>query len=174
MKTILLMTCLAMLAVAGIFTSLSAADTTLVKPKVADKQAKIVPATKPSAKEVSDSLQIQTGNKHRLIVYYFHGTQRCSNCIKIETYTKEAIDSAFSTQLKDSTIVWRLVNTDEDANKHFRDDYQLFTKSVVLSDLNDGKQVRWKNLDKIWEYLGDKAAFQAYIREEVTADLKAE
>ncbi len=174
MKTILVTTCLAILAMAGNFTPLSAADSTLVKPKAADKQAKVAPATKASTKEVSDTLQTRTGSKHQLIVYYFHGTQRCSNCIKIEAYTKEAIDSAFSTQLKDSVLVWRLVNTDEDANKHCRDDYQLFTKSVVLSDLADGKQIHWKNLDKIWEHLGDKAAFQAYIREEVAAYLKAD
>lgn len=154
--------------------SLRAKDSAYVKPQVAVQKAKPNAFTKPSSNEASDSLQTQIGNKRRLIVYYFHGTQRCSNCIKIESYAKEIVDSVFSTQLKDSTIVWRLVNTDEDTNKHFRDDYQLYTKSVVLSDLESGKQVRWKNLDKIWEYLEDKTAFQTYIREEVAAYLKVE
>lgn len=174
MKAILLATCLAMLAAVSTSHALPAADSTVAKPKAADQEVKVAPATQADTHEVSDSLQTHAGNGHQVVVYYFHGTQRCSNCIKIEAYTKEAVDSAFSAQLRDSVIVWRLVNTDEDTNKHFRQDYQLFTKSVVLSDVADGKQVRWKNLDKIWEYLGDQAAFQAYIREEVAAYLKTE
>lgn len=171
MKSIMVLSCLVILGLTGPFDPLSATDSALVKPKAVG-QAKVDTLTKSSAKESSGAIQTKVGNGHRLIVYYFHGTQRCSNCIKIEAYTKEIVDSIFSAQLKDSTVVWRLVNTDENANKHFRDDYQLFTKSVVLSDLDDGKQVRWKNLDKIWEYLGDKVVFQAYIRDEVAAYLK--
>jgi len=161
MKSVLLIVCLAIFATAG--APVIAANSSDVKPKDSVKISKVI----------SDTLTTKPSSMHQLVVYYFHGTQRCSNCIKIEAYTREVVDSSFSTQLKDSTIVWRLINTDEDVNKHFRDDYQLFTKSVVLSDLADGKQVRWKNLDKIWEYLGDKAAFQTYIRDEVTAYLKA-
>lgn len=162
MKAVLVLACLAIFAAAG--TPVIAADSTDVSQKNAGKESKLV----------SDTLTAKPESKHQLIVYYFHGTRRCSNCIKIEAYTKEAIDSAFAMQLKDSTIIWHLINTDEDTNRHFREDYQLFTKSVVLSDLVKGKQVRWKNLDKIWEYLGDKAAFQAYIRDEVAAYLKGE
>jgi len=174
MRAILVATCLAVLTVVGSSLAASTADSTLAGPKAAAEEAKVVPSTQAGTAEVSDSLHSQAGKKHQLVVYYFHGTQRCSNCIKIEAYTKEAVDRAFSAQLHDSVVVWRLVNTDEDTNKHFRQDYQLFTKSVVLSDLADGTQVRWKNLDKIWEYLGDKAAFQAYVREEVAAYLKPE
>ncbi len=150
--------------VSAFASSIAGADSTLAGSKGSGKEPTVA----------SDTLTDKAKAKHQLIVYYFHGNQRCANCIKIEAYTKETVDSTFASQLKDSTVVWRLVNTDEDANKHFREDFQLFTKSVVLSDLADGKQIRWKNLDKIWEYLGDKAAFQAYVRDEVASYLKAE
>ncbi len=163
MRAILLIVSLAAL-VSAFAASVAGADSTLAGSKVVGKETKVA----------SDTLTDKVEAKHQLIVYYFHGTQRCANCIKIEAYTKETVDSSFASQLKDSTIVWQLVNTDEDANKHFRQDYQLFTKSVVLSDLADGKQIRWKNLDKIWEYLGDKAAFQAYVRDAITGYLKAQ
>jgi len=161
MKAIVLMMCMAWLVAAS--PPLSPSDATDSEPKEAGPESQVA----------SDTLPVKPSTTHQLIVYYFHGTQRCSNCIKIEAYTKEVVDSAFATQVKDSTIVWRVINTDEDANKHFRDDYQLFTKSVVLSDLADGRQVRWKNLDKIWEVLGDKATFQTYVRDEVSALLEA-
>ncbi|SYZ74736.1 Redox-active disulfide protein 2 [Candidatus Zixiibacteriota bacterium] len=115
---------------------------------------------------------ITPDSAHQVIAYYFHGTRRCSNCIKIEKYTHEAIDSAFSDALKDGHLVWRVLNTDEDSNAHFVDDYQLYTKSVVLVDLHHGKQVRWKNLEKVWEHLDDESAFKQYIRDEAALFLK--
>lgn len=172
MKRILWLVSLAATILAIGHVTLKAADTVSTRTQAKTSRK----ATSDSRQAVSnaavDTAQTSTTSKPRLVVYYFHGTQRCSNCLKIEAYTKETIDSSFASQLKDSLVVWRMINTDEDANKHYRDDYQLFTKSVVLSHCQDGKQVRWKNLDKIWEHLGDKAAFQAYIRDEVSAYLK--
>ena len=52
-------------------------------------------------------------------------------------------------------------------------DYQLYTKSLVLSLRKNGKEVAFKNLDKIWEYVGNKQRFQDYVRNEVSAFLKA-
>ncbi len=37
----------------------------------------------------------------KVVVYYFYGTARCDSCMKIEAYTKEAIESGFPEALKD-------------------------------------------------------------------------
>jgi hypothetical protein len=52
-------------------------------------------------------------------------------------------------------------------------DYQLYTKSVVLSDLAAGKELRWKNLPKVWELLNDEAGFVEYVQTETHAYLDA-
>jgi len=122
-----------------------------------------------SVKTVSDSTQA-----HKIVAYYFHGNVRCVSCKKIEAYTDEAIHGAFAKELDGGTLEWRVVNIDEPENKHFIEDYQLYTKSVILSDVTDGKEVRWKNLDKVWKLLGDKDEFVAYIDEEVKGYLGAE
>lgn len=106
------------------------------------------------------------------IVYYFHGNRRCASCIKIENYTHAAVEENFASRLKDSSIVWKLVNTDDEANKHFLADYELYTKSVVLSKIVDGKETAWKHLDKVWEMLDDEAEFKKYIATELEAFLK--
>lgn len=111
---------------------------------------------------------------HKYIAYYFHGTRRCPSCIKIEAYTKEAVDSGFVKSLQSGLLEWRVVNTDESENEHFLKEYQLFTKSVVLVDLRGGKQVKWTNLAKVWDFLGDKPAFVKYIQDELTAFMKAD
>ncbi len=108
------------------------------------------------------------------VVYYFMTSQRCPSCMKIEAFTKEAVEQNYSEKLADKELVWKIVKVDEPQNRHFIRDYQLYTKSVVLVRYRDGKQVEWKNLDKVWNLLGDKVAFQDYITGEVKAFLGAE
>ena len=167
MKRSLIVLPILLLAIA--LTAMTGADSsrTAAIPNLEGKP--VVPAA-----ATSDSSKASVPSVHQVLAYYFHGIRRCSNCIKIESYTKEAIDSAYGAALKDSSLVWRVVNTDEEANNHFLNDYQLYTKSVILVDMHDGKQVRWKNLEKVWEHLGDKEAFKKYIRDEVALFMKVD
>ena len=110
-----------------------------------------------------------------VIVYYFHGNVRCPSCRKIEQYTKEAVEQYFNDELKSSKLIFKLINIEEKENKHFVKDYQLYTKSVVLSLVTDGKEVKYSNLTNIWNYLRNKQKFYDYIKDEVTeylADVK--
>jgi len=102
------------------------------------------------------------------IVYYFMTTQRCPSCMKIEAYTKEAIMSSFADNIEKCTLAWKMVNVDDQENRHFIKDYQLHTKSVVLVRYRDGRQVTFRNLDRVWELLGDKTAFQTYVNHEIS------
>jgi hypothetical protein len=118
---------------------------------------------------LKDSLKTPAIVTHKVIAYYFHGNVRCASCRKIEAYTKEVVDSSFADDLKANRLEWRVINTDSSVNEHYLEDYQLFTKSVVVSDVHNGTQARWKNLDKIWELLGEKEDFQKYVRAEIAA-----
>ena len=60
-----------------------------------------------------------------------------------------------------------MVNVDEVENTHFVNDYQLYTRSLVIAKMVDGKQTEWKNLKKIWELVGDKTAFMSYVQNEI-------
>lgn len=102
-----------------------------------------------------------------LIAYYFHGNFRCDNCRKIEQYSREAIEKYFVEELKTKKLTFTSINTDLSENKHFIEDYQLYTRSLVIAEYKDGKQVRWKNLAKVWDYLNDKDAFYEYVKSEI-------
>lgn len=104
--------------------------------------------------------------------YYFHGDFRCSNCYKIEKYSKEAIDKYFAKELISGELEYEIINIDEKGNEHFVKDYKLYTKSLVISKIEDGKEVKYKNLEKVWNYLDNKEAFYNYVKEEVTKFLE--
>jgi len=112
-------------------------------------------------------------NTH-VVAYYFHGNFRCSNCYKIEKYTKEAITESFAEELDSGELIFEIVNVDKKENGHFVEDYGLYTKSAVLSLVTDNREVEYKNLDKIWELLGDKKKFIDYINSEVRTFLDKE
>ena len=105
-------------------------------------------------------------------VYYFHGHARCATCMKIEALSAAAVSSGFPREVKEGTIVWDVIDTDDAENRHFVNDYQLYTKSVIVAEIVDGKQVQWKNLSKIWQLVHDDAAFTRYIQDEIREYLK--
>jgi hypothetical protein len=104
---------------------------------------------------------------HKVIAYYFHTNTRCSTCIKIEAYSKEAIEQGFPEELKKGTLEMRIVNYENPENRHFMQDYKLVSKSLVLVNMVDEKQTEWTNLKVVWQLTGRKDAFLNYVRKEV-------
>ncbi len=110
--------------------------------------------------------------KTKVIAYYFHGDFRCPTCYRLERYSKEAIDTHFKDVLSSGKLEFKAINVDEKANEHFVNDYQLYTKSLVISLVRGGKEEKFKNLTKIWEYVGNKQRFYDYVWDEIAAFLK--
>jgi hypothetical protein len=99
----------------------------------------------------------------KIVAYYFHGNVRCMTCRAIEAQTQQTLQSQFADVLKSGLLEWRVVNLDVPGNEHFIKDYQLTTRSVVLVEFKDGKQVRWLNLPHIWDLVHTPPAFSEYI-----------
>jgi hypothetical protein len=109
---------------------------------------------------------------NQVIAYYFHGNFRCYTCHTMEQYSKEAIEANFKEALASGKLEFKAVNIEERGNEHFAQDYQLYTKSLILSLVKDGKEIKSKNLTKIWEYVRNKQRFFDYVSEEVNNFLK--
>ncbi|MCX7018631.1 MAG: nitrophenyl compound nitroreductase subunit ArsF family protein [bacterium] len=134
------------------------------------EKAQSAPDSKAALTDKSaDTDKSKTPSANKIIIYYFHGDMRCANCIKFENWTAETLKTSFAEQMKDGSVEWRIVNTDQKDNQHFMKDYQLFTKSVVLVQMKNGKQVKFKNLANIWQLLNSQKAFMEYIKTEISA-----
>jgi hypothetical protein len=103
----------------------------------------------------------------KVIAYYFHSTRRCATCKKLEEYAREAIEGGFEDELEKGTLEIMAVNTDKDENKHYIDDYKLYTKALILSRVKEGEEVEWVNLDKIWKLVGNEDKYKAYVTSEL-------
>ena len=118
------------------------------------------------------SAKMVFGADVKIIAYYFHGNARCSTCHKMEQYAKEAIEENFKDELADGLLVVKTINVEEKENEHFVNDYQLYTKALIISHVENGKEIQHKDLTKIWEYLRNKKKFFNYVTTEINDYLK--
>ena len=146
--------------------------TVSVEPAPAPKSQPLKePATKQKQETPSPLTEVKSQNS-KVIVYYFHGTFRCPTCRTIEQYSLEAIQTYFAKELGSGKLEFRPVNMEEPEHKHFIQDYQLVTRSLVLSLMSDGKETKWKNLTDVWKLVRDKDKFFQYVKDEVEQFLK--
>lgn len=129
------------------------------------------PATK-QKEEAPSPRTTGTSQNSKVIAYYFHGTFRCTTCRTIEQYSHDAIQMYFAKELGNGRLEFRPVNIEEPENKHFIQDYQLVTRSLVLSLMSDGKETKWNNLADVWKLVRDKDKFFQYVKDEVEKFLK--
>ena len=107
-----------------------------------------------------------------VVVYYFHGHQRCQTCKRMETLADLAISEGFAEQQQSGVVVFQIVNIEEDATRHFVNDFQLTNRSVVMLTRQNGKDLQWRRLDKVWEKISDDDAYKGYISENLAACLQ--
>jgi len=107
----------------------------------------------------------------KIIAYYFHTTHRCATCLKIENSSKAAIEKYFKKEMEEGKISFVSINIEEENNRHYIQDYKLYTKSLILSIVQGEKEVKWKNLDKVWLKIRNEEEFNNYIKEEVESFL---
>jgi len=113
--------------------------------------------------------------KHRVIAYYFHNTQRCMTCNKIERLAEEALREQFAAAFESGQLEWRVVNMEVPPNTLFVHEYGLVASSLVLVNSYDGEQRDWTLMEKVWQYVhDDEAEFKRYVAEQARNYLESE
>jgi hypothetical protein len=120
---------------------------------------------------VDSTAQAAAVTADKLIVYYFHTSFRCPTCNLFEKLTKDILKEDFAAEVTAGRIELRVVNIEEEANKHFVQDYRLVTKSIILSLTGNGTEIEWTNLDKIWELVRNTAKFKEYVSDGIRQHL---
>ncbi len=109
---------------------------------------------------VAASADIQDG----VMVYYLHGNIRCPTCRTIEALTEESLQTGFADDLRSGKLRWQVINYETPGNEHYAFEYEVVAPSVVLAMFKDGKRVKWKSLPDVWDHVGNKMAFIAFVQ----------
>jgi len=103
----------------------------------------------------------------RIDVLYFHATMRCAGCLAIEELTESTMKDTFGKELKDSSITYSSVDFLAEGNEHFQDDYKFDVQTLIISKKVNGKEVKWKNLEKIWDLYSNPGNYSKYLESEI-------
>lgn len=100
-------------------------------------------------------------------VVYFHGDFRCHTCKTIEKNIKDVVEIYFSKELNSGNVKFKVINFDKKENGHFIDKYNMYNQTLIISKFENGKEKKWKNLEKIWEFVSNQSKFFEYVKKEI-------
>ena len=70
--------------------------------------------------------------KGALLVYYFHGAQRCPTCRAIEENTIDLLNSSFAQAQQDGKLVFKVIDFSEPEGEAIADRYEVAFSSLIL------------------------------------------
>ncbi len=106
-------------------------------------------------------------------VMYFHGPTRCEGCILLESYISESVSLLYPKELKSGDYTFSSLDFLEEQNADFEKLYKIESQTLIISKIEDGKEVKWVELDKIWDYSNNFKKFKKYISVEMKKFLKS-
>ena len=78
--------------------------------------------------------------KPRVEVYYFHPTERCPIDQSIEDNTRRLMQSSFAKEIKDGTIKFQIINTDDKSQAKTVARFDINAQALFVVKLSDGKE----------------------------------
>ena len=104
-----------------------------------------------------------------VMVYYMYPAIRCVMCNKIETAARDVVYKDNSQAVGDGQLKWREVNIAD--NDQLAEKYGVSSSMVVLVRFEDGKEVGFERLEKVWPLADKPDELSDYIRKSIAKAL---
>ena len=77
---------------------------------------------------------VQDHSSADIEVIYFYGKQRCSTCVAMEKFAKEAVDSAFPDKTKEGAIIFKTIDITTPEGEKLADLFEVSSSSLYIVD----------------------------------------
>jgi len=98
--------------------------------------------------------------KGPVVIYYFHGYQRCAGCLRTEKMLREVTQEAFAEEIKSGKVALRVINVEDLANVEIVERFSVTARHPVIADETDGPGGPWKELTPV---PGDKPGLRQAV-----------
>jgi len=102
-----------------------------------------------------------------VVMTYFTTNVRCASCRKIEALARETAEVHHAAAIANGRLFFQVINTDDPGMAHYISEYELVSKTVVLSRRENGKELEWKNMGDVWSHFNAPESFHAYLAEQL-------
>lgn len=103
----------------------------------------------------------------RVVVMYFHRTQRCPTCLKMGSYSEEAVKDGFAKQLKDGKVEFHYIDFQDQKNEALTKGYKVSGPTLIVARVAGKKVAEYKSLTEMWTKVREKKEFVEYVQSNV-------
>ena len=108
---------------------------------------------------------------NQVVVYYFHRKFRCQSCEVLESTLQNTLQVSYADHFGTGRLAMCVVNLDDPVNRHYLDQFKIFSNSVVIVEKRGGKVLRFKTVESIWDVSEDGDAISHLLQTEVAGFL---
>jgi len=108
----------------------------------------------------------------RVVVMYFHRTQRCPTCLRMGSYSEEAVKTGFASEIQAGKVAFHYIDFQDQQNAAFTSAYGVTGPTLIVAKVRSDKVADYKTLMEIWAKVRDKGAFVEYVQGNVRDYLK--
>jgi len=117
--------------------------------------------------------QTEQKKNTKLLVYYFHITNRCQTCTKIEAVTKKILEEQYSKQIENGTIVFKSFNVDLPENADMVKKYQAYGATLAFTYIVTGKEAGIDDLTGMaFQKIGNEEMFTKELKAKIDEAIK--
>jgi hypothetical protein len=114
-----------------------------------------------------------SNDKPLVLVYYFHGTNRCATCLAIEDNTQKTLQTYFAKEVKEGTVKFQSVNVDEEANIKLAEKYEASGSALFVTKVVKGKETKEDMTNFAFSYgRNNPEKFMLGLKDQIAKDLK--
>jgi len=115
----------------------------------------------------------KTDQTPKVEIYYFHPKERCPIDLSIEENTRTVMQSHFSGKIKDGTIKFQVLNTDDKANAKTAARFTINAQALYIVKHGKDKETKTDLTDFAFSTCyGNPAKFNARLKDEIETALK--
>ena len=97
----------------------------------------------------------------RYAAIFYHAKHRCDTCRKIEEYAHSALQPAIDAD----EIAWETSEYTAPENRDVVRSMDVMTSTVLLAERENGRIVRFRNLEDVWLHTNDPERFASFIKD---------
>jgi uncharacterized lipoprotein NlpE involved in copper resistance len=105
-------------------------------------------------------------------VFCFHGTRQCETCKNMKANTKTTLDTFFASQLKDSSVIFKIIDVDDIKNEKIAEKFQATGTALMINKVVNGKDSIMDWSDFAFEKANNEADYITELRTKLQSVLK--
>ena len=101
------------------------------------------------------------------LLYYFNRKFRCQSCEVLESTLQNTLQITYADHFGAGRLAMCVINVDDPENRHYLEQFEIFSNSIVIVEKKSGNILRYKNIEAIWDVSEDREAITRVLKSEV-------